>query len=58
MEFHFAAYKIKHVAEYNLPWWLTKPLLIAHLPMDLNTVDHDLGTDLGILEWNSATSPA
>jgi len=54
--FHFAAYKIKHVAEHNLPSWLTKPLPIAHLPME-NTVHYDLGTDLGILEWNNATLP-
>ena len=51
-----AAYRIKHVAEHNLPSWLKKPLPIAHLPME-NTVHYDLGTDLGILEWNNATLP-
>ena len=52
----FIAYKIKHAAEHDLPSWLTKPLPIAHLPME-NTVHYDLGTDLGILEWNNATLP-
>jgi hypothetical protein len=52
----FTAYKIKHVAEDNLPSWLTKPLPVAHLPME-NTVHYDLGTDLGILEWNNGTLP-
>jgi len=52
----FIAYKIKHVAERNLPSWLTKPLPIAHLPME-NTVHYDLATDLGILEWNNGTLP-
>ena len=52
----FAAYRIKHVAEHNLPSWLTKPLPIAHLPME-NTVHYDLGKELGILEWNNATLP-
>ena len=50
------AYKIKQVAEHDLPLWLTKPLPVAHLPME-NTVHYDLGTDLGILEWNNATLP-
>ena len=35
--------------------WLTKPLPIAHLPME-NTVHYDLGIDLGIVRWNNATS--
>ena len=52
----FIAYNIKHVPEHNLPSWLTKPLPIAHLPME-NTVHYDLGTDLGILEWDNATLP-
>lgn len=50
------AYKIKHVAKRNIPLWLKEPLPIAHLPME-NTVHYDLGTDLGILEWNNATLP-
>jgi hypothetical protein len=52
----FTAYRIKHAAEHDLPPWLKKPLPIAHLPME-NTVHYDLGTDLGILEWNNATLP-
>jgi len=54
--FLFAAYTIKHAAEHDLPSFLTKPLPIAHMQME-NTVHYDLGTDLGILEWNNATLP-
>lgn len=52
----FTAYKIKRIAKDSLPPWLTKPLPVAHMPME-NTVHYDLGTDLGILEWNNATLP-